>query len=140
MSSKETSNFGFLQSEWPQLFAEGQKSEALVVPDPRTACFYARRALEIAVTWLYTSDSAFKLPYQDNLSALIHEPTFKGTVGQKIFIKAKLIKDLGNLAAHSHKPFAATGLDDRSARAVSYLLLAGTHVFQDGEASGWPDV
>jgi len=40
----------------------------------------------------------------DLAHALIHEPTFKATVGQKIFIKAKLIKDLGNLAAHSHKP------------------------------------
>jgi type I restriction enzyme R subunit len=98
------SNFSFLQSEWPQLFAEGQKAEALVIPDPRAACFYARRTLELAVTWLYKSDSALKLPYQDNLSALIHEPTFKTTVRQKIFIKAKLIKDLGNLAAHSHKP------------------------------------
>jgi type I restriction enzyme R subunit len=57
-----------------------------------------------AVAWLYKSDSALKLPYQDNLSALIHEPTFKAAVGQKIFVKAKLIKDLGNLAAHSHKP------------------------------------
>ena len=98
------SNFAFLQAEWPQIFAEGQKAEAQVIPDPRTACFYARRTLELAVTWLYKSDSALKLPYQDNLSALIHEPTFKTTVGQKIFIKAKLIKDLGNLAAHSHKP------------------------------------
>jgi type I restriction enzyme, R subunit len=104
MPSKETSNFGFLQSEWPQLFAEGQKAEALVVPDSRTACFYARRTLELAVAWLYKSDSALKLPYRDNLSALIHEPSFKAAVGQKIFIKAKLIKDLGNLAAHSHKP------------------------------------
>jgi type I restriction enzyme, R subunit len=98
------SNFAFLQTEWPPLFAEGQKAEALVIPDPRTACFYARRTLELAVAWLYKSDSAFKLPYQDNLSALIHEPSFKATVGQKIFIKAKLIKDLGNLAAHSHRP------------------------------------
>ena len=97
-------NFAFLQPEWPLLFAEGQKAEALVIPDPRTACFYSRRALELAVTWLYKSDSALKLPYQDNLSALIHEPSFKSTVGTKIFVKAKLIKDLGNLAAHSHKP------------------------------------
>ena len=104
MSSKETSNFSFLQPEWPQLFAEGQKAEKPVIPDPRTACFYARRTLELAVAWLYKSDSALKLPYQDNLSALIHEPSFKATVGQKLFIKAKLIKDLGNLAAHSHKP------------------------------------
>jgi type I restriction enzyme R subunit len=97
-------NFGFLQSEWPQLFADAQKTEALVIPDPRTACFYARRTLEQIVAWLYRSDSSLKLPYQDSLSALIHEPTFKNTVGTKIFVKAKLIKDLGNLAAHSHKP------------------------------------
>ena len=83
MSLKETSNFIFLQSEWSQLFAEAQKAEALVVPDPRAACFYARRTLELAVAWLYKSDSALKLPYQDNLSALIHEPSFKLLSGRK---------------------------------------------------------
>ncbi len=98
------SNFVFLQSEWPQVFADAQKAEAQVIPDPRAACFYARRTLESAIAWLYKSDAALKLPYQDNLSALIHEPTFKNTVGAKIFVKAKLIKNLGNLAAHSHKP------------------------------------
>ena len=97
-------NFNFLQSEWPQFFADAEKAEALVIPDPRSACFYARRTLEQAVAWLYKSDPSLKLPYQDSLSALIHEPTFKNTVGAKIFVKAKLIKDLGNLAAHSHKP------------------------------------
>src|SRR3989441_11000159 len=99
-------NFGFLQSEWPQLFADAQKAEGLVIPDPRATCFYARRTLEQAVTWLYKSDPSLKLPYQDNLSALIHEPTFKNAVGTKIFVKAKLVKDLGNLAAHSPKPLA----------------------------------
>lgn len=98
------SNFGFLSPEWPHVFADAQKAESQVIPDPRAACFYARRTLEAAVAWLYKSDSTLKLPYQDTLSALIHEPTFKTAVGQKIFVKAKLIKDLGNLAAHSHKP------------------------------------
>src|SRR5579872_3185784 len=97
-------NFGFLRIEFALLYADAQKAEACVIPDPRTACFYARRTLELAVTWLYKSDASLKLPYQDNLSALLHEPTFKTTVGAKIFVKAKLIKDLGNLAAHSHKP------------------------------------
>lgn len=97
-------NFGFLESEWPPLFADAQTAESQVIPDPRTACFYARRTLEQIVAWLYESDPSLKLPYQDNLSALIHEPTFKQAVGPKIFVKAKLIKDLGNLAAHSHKP------------------------------------
>ena len=101
-------NFGFLQIEWPPLFADAQKAETLVIPDPRTACFFARRTLEQIVAWLYKSDPSLKLPYQDNLSTLIHEPSFKATVGQKVFVKAKLIKDLGNLAAHSPKPLAQT--------------------------------
>jgi type I restriction enzyme, R subunit len=67
--------------------------------DPRTACFYARRALELAVSWAYKHDPALKLPYQDNLSALIHEPSFKQTAGEAVFSKAR-----GNRAVHSHRP------------------------------------
>ncbi len=44
------------------------------------------------------------LPYQEQLAALIHDPTFKQSVGPALFAKARLIKDLGNLAAHSPKP------------------------------------
>src|SRR5450756_436532 len=43
-------------------------------------------------------------PYQDHLSALIHEPTFRNAVGPAVFNKAKIIKDLGNQAVHTTKP------------------------------------
>lgn len=95
------SNFAFLQSEWPLLYEAALKAEGAVHSDARTACFYARRTLELTVSWLYKHDKAFKLPYQDNLSALIHEPTFRSEVGEALFAKAKLIKDVGNLAVHS---------------------------------------
>jgi len=97
-------HFTFLQVEWPAIFAASTKAEAAVHPDPRTACFYARRALELAVAWLYKHDSSLQLPYQDNLSALIHEPTFKALVGEAIFSKARIITRLGNQAVHSPKP------------------------------------
>jgi type I restriction enzyme R subunit len=73
----------------------------MVNTDPRAAIFYTRRTLELAVAWLYKYDKSLRLPYQDHLSALIHEPTFRDTVGEALFTKAKLIKDLGNLAVHS---------------------------------------
>ncbi len=72
--------------------------------DPRGACFYARRALEVAVRWLYEHDSSLKLPYDDNLSALLHEPSFRNGIGPARFAKARLIKDIGNQAVHSNKP------------------------------------
>ena len=102
------SNFAFLQGEWALVFEAAQKAEHHAHADARSACFYARRALELAVSWLYTHDKALKLPYQDNLSALIHEPSFQQVVGSALFTKARLVKDLGNLAVHSTKKVATT--------------------------------
>src|SRR5262245_23921436 len=96
--------FAFLQREWSTVFEAASKAEAAVHADPRTACFYARRALELAVSWAYKHDAALRLPYQDNLSALIHEPSFKQAVGEAVFSKARVINTLGNRAAHSHRP------------------------------------
>ncbi len=99
-----TSNFRFLALEWPGVFESAAKAEGLVHGNPRSACFYARRALEQGVHWIYKHDRALRLPYQDHLSALIHEPTFRDSVGSVVFAKVRLVKDLGNLAVHDHKP------------------------------------
>lgn len=98
------SNFAFLQSEFPDQYNAAIKTEAAAHSDPRTACFYARRTLELAMNWLFKHDPALKLPYQDNLSALVHEPTFKQTAGEAVFNKARVIVTLGNRAVHSHRP------------------------------------
>src|SRR5207237_6930815 len=98
------SNFAFLHLEWAALHESAAKAESLVLADPRTSCFYARRTLELTVGWLYKHDSGLRLPYQDHLSALIHEPTFRQTGGDVVFNKARVIKDLGNLAVHSQRP------------------------------------
>jgi len=95
------SNFTFLKAEWPDIHEAAAMAEALVYHDPRATCFYTRRALELAVAWLYRSDRKLSLPYQDHLAALIHEPTFRDTVGWAMFAKARLLKDLGNMAVHS---------------------------------------
>ncbi len=97
------SNFSFLQSEWPQVFESAAKAESLVYPDPRAACFYARRALEFAVQWLYKAESALTLPYQDSLAALLAEPTFVALATMRIAAKARIIKDQGNRAVHTQK-------------------------------------
>ena len=100
-------HFGFLQREWPDVHEAASKAEAGAYPDPRTTCFYARRALEIAVAWAYKHDVSLKLPYQDNLSALIHEPSFKQAAGEAVFSKARVITSLGNRAVHSHRAIPA---------------------------------
>lgn len=101
------SQFQFLSREWPEVASACAKAESLANSDPRTACFYARRALELAVAWAYKNDSSLRLPYQDNLSALIHEPTFKKAAGEAVLSKAIIVTKLGNHAVHSHKPVEA---------------------------------
>jgi type I restriction enzyme R subunit len=101
------SNFTFLQAEFPAVFDAARQAEAHAQSDPRAACFYARRALELALAWLYRHDPALRLPYQGHLAALIHEPTFQQTAGVVIVTKARLIKELGNLAVHGNKPLRA---------------------------------
>ena len=85
------------------MFDSAARAEVSVHGDPRAACFYARRTLELAVSWAYKHDAALRLPYQDNLSALIHEPSFKQAAGEGVFNKARVINKLGNRAVHSHR-------------------------------------
>lgn len=98
------SNFQFLKTEWPGLHDSAAKAESLARTDARSCCFYARRTMILAVEWLYQNDSTLKRPYDNNLSALIYEPTFKNNLSIELFLKLKTIKEVGNLAVHSHKP------------------------------------
>ena len=92
--------FAFLQTEFPEVFALARKAEISATTDARGACFHARLALESAVKWMYAHDSSLRSPYDTALSALIHEGTFRALVGNGLVTKARIIKDYGNVAAH----------------------------------------
>ena len=109
--SQPPSNFTFLGREWPDVHEAAARAEELAHSDPRTACFQARRALELLVNWAYRADRSLRLPYQDQLSALVHEPTFKLATGPAVFNKARLIITLGNSAVHSRPVQLADGLN-----------------------------
>ena len=51
------SQFSFLDREWPAVFDAAARAEAAVHADPRSACFYARRTLELALAWVYRHDA-----------------------------------------------------------------------------------
>jgi type I restriction enzyme R subunit len=99
-----SSNFAFLQAEWPALLAETVRAERNTVADPRAACFYARRGLELAVHWLYEAEPRLAAPYRDDLSALLFEPTFRSLVGPAIHTKMDVLRRQGNAAVHKARP------------------------------------
>ena len=76
-----------------------------------------------AVAWAYKHDPNLKLPYQDNLSALVHERTFKQAAGEAVFSKAREPSSvmLGNRAVHSHR---AIPLDDALVAAAELFHVA----------------
>jgi type I restriction enzyme R subunit len=79
--------------------------------DARSACFYARRAVEQLVALVYDVD-ALGLPYKDDLAARIGEPAFQRRVGAGIAQKLTLIRKLGNRAVHDTQPIPARAAVD----------------------------
>lgn len=101
-------NFGFLQHGWPDLFAEASRAEKALAGDPRTACFYARRTLELTAAWLYRAETgqggSLRMPYKADLSAFLFEPSFKRLVGPALHAKMDVIRKQGNVAVHAARP------------------------------------
>lgn len=96
-------NFDFIGVEWPQIHADCAKAESHVVSDPRSACFYSRRAIEVLVGYLYALE---RLPdaYQSDLSARTNDSAFAGITGEAIQAKLNLIRKNGNSAVHRTNP------------------------------------
>ncbi len=63
------------------------------------------------VKWAFKADSSLRLPYQDQISALVHEPTFHAVAGMAVFTKARVIITLGNNAVHSRPVQQADALN-----------------------------
>src|SRR3954466_3848016 len=97
------SNFAFLASEFPAIHEAAVEAERQAGVSPTAAAFFAGKAVEIAVKWAFRSDPNLKLPYQDNIAALLHEPTFRKAAGEAVFAKAKYINSLRNRAVHEEK-------------------------------------
>src|SRR5689334_14659637 len=119
-------HFAFL-AEWPDVHDAARRAERLIYADARASSFYARRALELAVDWMYRNDPALTLPYQDHLSALIHEPTFRNAVGPAVFNKADHQRP-GQPGGPHDEAGPAVRCPDGGPRAVSRHLLAGAHL------------
>jgi type I restriction enzyme R subunit len=98
------SQFTFLAVDFPEVVPHAVTAERAAQSDPRSACFYARLALEVAVNWMFAKDVKLSAPYETTLAARIHEPTFREVVGQGRFASANIIRNFGNSAVHDTRP------------------------------------
>ena len=98
-------NFLFLTTK-PEyaLFAPACiEAEKIYTSAPAMCAVGCRKALELAVKWVYAADKTMKMPYKDNLQSLIHEPSFRFAVDYNTWGKLPFIIKLGNLAVHTER-------------------------------------
>ncbi len=99
------SNFSFLLSG-PQFtpFAQAAvAAEQIYQIDPAACILSCRRAMEAAVKWMYSVDGSLTLPVDNRLAALMDSGDFRGIVGEDVWKRMKLVRVLGNQAAHGGK-------------------------------------
>ena len=99
------SNFGFLKMKKEyELFSPAcVEAEKIYASAPAMCAVGCRKALELAVKWVYSADKTMKMPYKDNLQSLIHEPSFRFAVDSNTWGKLPFIIKLGNLAVHTER-------------------------------------
>ena len=104
------SNFTFLtsKSEYALFAAAAVEAEKVYSSAPAMSAVGSRKALELAVKWVYAADSSIEMPYKDNLQSLIHEPTFRSVLDGRTWGKLPYIIKLGNLAVHTEKNVTAS--------------------------------
>lgn len=98
-------NFEFLSdiSEYALFSKAAIEAEKVFSTSPAMCAVGCRKALELAVKWVYSADNTIKMPYKDNLQSLIHETSFRFAVDTNTWNKLPFIIKLGNLAVHTEK-------------------------------------
>jgi type I restriction enzyme R subunit len=97
-------NFDFLKQnkQYSSFADQAIEAEKSLLISYATSAILSRRALELAVRWVYSYDNALILPYQDNISSLIHEYSFRNILEPSLFPMIKYIIKLGNVAVHTN--------------------------------------
>ena len=96
-------NFDYLleKKEYESFAEQAVEAEKSIAISPATCAILSRRALELAVRFVFSYDADLKLPYQDNVSSLIHESTFRSIIEPRLFPMLKYTIHLGNVAVHT---------------------------------------
>jgi len=103
MRTTVMTNFVFLKEE--KRFSDfadiAISAEKILSIDPAASVINCRRAMEIAVKWMYSVDSALVMPWDDKLVSLVNTEEFRDVVDPDLWQRMDFIRKAGNKAAHS---------------------------------------
>lgn len=117
-------NFDYLKTEpkFSRFANVAISAEKIILMDPEASILNSRRAMEFAVKWMYSVDSALEMPYQDNLQSLMNAEEYRQTVGADLWKRMDYIRKCGNNVAHGSK---------RLGRDEAMLCLENLFIFLD---------
>ncbi len=117
-------NFDFLtkDKQFDSFSGIAVAAEKTLHIDLSTCIINCRRAMEVAVKWMYSVDGSLELPYDERLVSLMNNEDFRDIVGNDIWRRMKLIRELGNNAAHEGKKFSVE---------QATLCLENLYIFMD---------
>ena len=97
------SNFSYLalKPEYSLFANSAIEAEKVFSTSPAMCAVGCRKALELAVKWVYAADKTITMPYKDNLQSLLHEPSFRFAVDRNVWSVLPSIVKAGNLAVHT---------------------------------------
>ena len=97
------SNFSYLalKPEYSLFSSAAIEAEKVFSTSPAMCAVGCRKALELAVKWVYAADKTITMPYKDNLQSLLHEPSFRFAVDRNVWSVLPSIVKAGNLAVHT---------------------------------------
>ena len=104
------SNFEFLKNkaEYAMFAPAAIEAEKVYNSSYNMCAIGCRKALELAVKWLYQIESDLKIPYKDNLSSLIYHDDFIKMLPRPTWLKLTYIVKLGNFSVHTTQSVKAT--------------------------------
>ena len=101
-----TCNFSYLLSN-PSFASFAQTAvaaEKIYAIDAAACALNCRKAMELAVKWMYSVDEGLSAPYNDTLAVLMNTADFRAIVDDNLWRRMEFIRMKGNDAAHSQRP------------------------------------
>ena len=98
-------NFDFLsgQSQYEMFAAAAIEAEKVFATSPAMCAIGCRKALELAVKWVFSADDRLEEPWPDNLQSYLHDTTFRFSMDDATWRDTQYVTRLGNIAVHSKK-------------------------------------
>lgn len=101
-------NFSYLKdkSEYALFGPACIDAENVLAASPVMSAVASRKALELCVKWIYSTDTSLGSPRKDGLQALLHDNGFPSLLDYRLWRRFQYVVKNGNQSVHTSKPLS----------------------------------